>query len=429
MSSSTMRPNRRVSTSFVATIGDADVYRTLFIVSYAMWLISQLFAGSFLGVRLGDANALLHYVGFLGAIFSYLTAGQWRAGELAAFALTIVLSLNAAFIGVGNLLESIVLVYCGRRLDFRKIALASLITSVSALVIVVSASKAGIIENYVSASEYGRTREYLGFLYALQPAQIMFNITCLACYLWKDRMKLILGFILITSNILMFQATDSRLSAGIAILVVGCTLILRVPPVASVMKPVLKFLAPVSYIACFVISWIITAGYDRLDSFYAHLNYVLGNRLYWGQLALDNYGTGLFGQTIEFVGSGLTAEGRLADAGSYNYVDMLFIKLPIEYGWLFTIVVIVLMSYVTLSAVRSRDYSLALVLVAIAAHCLIDDLAIQLQFNSFLFLAGIAFQQPGRSTLCESGSLGGRACEDPQPLKGLDANVRLQSRL
>ena len=178
-----------------------------------------------------------------------------------------------------------------------------------------------------------------------------------------------------------------------------------------------------------MISWIITAGYDRLDSFYAHLNYVLGNRLYWGQLALDSYGTGLFGQTIEFVGSGLTAEGRLADVGSYNYVDMLFIKLPIEYGWLFTIVVIVLMSYVTLTSVRSKDYSLAIVLVAIAAHCLIDDLAIQLQFNSFLFLAGIAFQQPGTSALCERGSLGGRAGEDSQPLKGLDANVRIQSRL
>lgn len=423
---STTGSNRRINTSIAVTIANANVYQTLFIASYATWLISQLFAGSFLGVRLGAVNTLLHYGGFLGAAFSYLTAGKWHAGELAAFSLTFVLSLNAAFIGVSNLLETILLVYCGRRLDFRKIAWTSLIVSTSALFVVVAASQLGIIENYISASEYGRTREYLGFLYALQPAQILFNITCLACYLWKGRMGLGLGSLLILCNVLMYQATDSRLSAGIAILVVGCTLLLRISPIAHAMKAVLGIIAPISYIACFVISWVLTVGYNRLDGFYANLNYILGNRLFWGQLALDNYGTGLFGQRIEFIGSGLTAEGRLADVGSYNYVDMLFIKLPIEYGWLFTIVTIVLISYIALLAIRSKDYSLAIVLTAIAAHCLIDDLAIQLQFNSFLFLAGVACLRSGKSKPLDSNSVDNNALKGPQFGKGVEVDAKLK---
>ena len=105
---------------------------------------------------------------------------------------------------------------------------------------------------------------------------------------------------------------------------------------------------------------------------------------------------------------------------------MLFIKLPIEYGWLFTIVTIVLISYIALLAIRSKDYSLAIVLTAIAAHCLIDDLAIQLQFNSFLFLAGVACLRSGKNKPLDSNSVDNNALKGPQFGKGVEVDAKLK---
>lgn len=127
---------------------------------------------------------------------------------------------------------------------------------------------------------------------------------------------------------------------------------------------------------------------DYSGAGYSELNTFLNGRLGLGQRALAQYGTTLFGQNIDFIGNGLGVDGKLNVSGAYNYVDCLYVRLPILYGWVFTVLFMTGMTFLSLWAARKRDYALLLVLIAIAFHGVIDDLTIRLQFCTFLFLLG-----------------------------------------
>lgn len=369
-------------------------YEILFLAAYGMWLAAQIVSCSFLGA-LGSFDGLLRYAGIAGALLAYFLSGRWKWIDLFAAAVLVVVLVVAANTGVSSLMDLIIFIYSGRFIDFNRIVKVSFWVSVLSLAMVVLLAECGYIENFRTLSEFGREREYLGFLYALQPAQVMFNIACLACYSKKSRLSLPLAIALLVAIIWIYQKTDSRLSTGIAAAIVLCTFILRFEAGQRILGSVLKVLAPVSFVLCFVVSWFMVSQFSSANAFYAGVNHLLEGRLYWAQCALFQYGTTLFGQQITFVGSGLSMTGEAANAAAYNYVDMLFIKLPIEYGWLFTILVLVAFSWVLFAAAKKSDYWLLLVLAAIAAHCLVDDLAIQLQFNTFLFLIGVFLVRTG----------------------------------
>lgn len=374
----------------VGRFSEISAYEGVFLASYGVWLIAMVLSSTFFAAATGLTVLMaLRYFGIGGAVLSLILRGEHRASEVAGLSVLIVLTFIANSSNAPALLDLIVFVYCGRSVKFGKIARESLWVSGFILLFTVLSAKAGFIENYVSISSGGgavRRREYLGFLYALQPSQLMFNITCLVVFVKGEKFSIPCALALLAANLFIFEATNGRLSFIISATLITAAFLFRHGLAKKTLGRLLVAFAPLAFLACFALSWFATVRYSTHSPVLYELNTILGNRLDLGHRALAEYGTTLFGQEIGFIGNGLGIDGKLNRSGAYNYVDCLYVRLPLLYGWVFTILFLAGITLVTVLAVKRRNYALVLVLVAIAAHCVVDDLAIRLQFSTFLFL-------------------------------------------
>lgn len=366
-----------------------------FLVSYGAWLMAMLLNSTFFAASISNTVLVtFRYIGIAGALLSIFMRREHWASEAFGLFIVVLLVFITTRTSASFLLDLVVFVYCGRFVDFKRIARVTLWIASLLLVLTVLAAEAGIIENYVSFDlNEGviRRREYMGFLYALQPAQLMFNITCLVVFLRGEQFTSPYAVALLLSNTLIFLKTNARLSFSISIALVFLALMLRVCIGKRTFGRFLVIAGPSAFIVCFALCWIITVDYPGQGSLLVEINHVLGNRLALGHEAIAKYGTTLFGQGIEFIGNGLDLNGKLNNSGVYNYVDCLYIRLPILYGWVFTVIFLVGMTFAAVCAARKSNYCLVLILVFIAIHCIVDDLVIRLQFCTFLFLAGSSF--------------------------------------
>lgn len=380
----------RKSANAAGSLSEINAYEAIFLASYGVWLVAMLLFSTFFAAMIGTRIlTALRYAGMFGAALAVFTRGGYRSTEVAGLAVLTVLVFISTRTNAPALIDLIVFVYCGKSIGFKKIAQESLWIMSLILAAVVLSAEFGLIRNYVSSSwDNGviRRREYLGFLYPLQPAQLLFNITLLVIYLKGEHFSISQAVALLIANLYVYFKADTRLSAWISIVAVIVALLLSVRLGKKVFGRILVVSAPFLFIICFFICWFATVNYSSSNPLLYELNSILGSRLKLGNDALNLYGTTLFGQSIEFVGNGLSVSGKLNYSGAYNYVDCLYVRLPLLYGWLFTVLFLAGMTFASIWASLKRDYRLALIFVAIAMHCVVDDLVIRLQFCTFLFL-------------------------------------------
>ena len=287
-------------------------------------------------------------------------------------------------------MEGLLFIYCGRNYSFKKASLTCFVAIALALIVVVGASSLGIIRDYIDISAM-RTRHYLGFLYSLHPSMYIFTLTCLWIYIRGDDLQVVEFVILTALNYLVYKATVSRLSFALAMLIIFVALSVRLTKGRFILNGPVGLLCVSSFIIAAVFSVVVTKLYTPADPLFAKLNSssLLSGRLSLGQNALDTYGITAFGQSIEFIGNGLRADGSLT-VGRYNYIDCLYILILVRYGWVYLLGFLVLMTSAALHAWQTHNPYLLVILAVTALHCVIDDLMFYLYFNPFLLLAGIA---------------------------------------
>ena len=281
-------------------------------------------------------------------------------------------------------------IYSARNMQFEKIARNTLIISTTVLIFVILSAKLGIIQEYHAIQlQNGRVRErnYLGFLYALYPSTIVFNITCLIVYLKKDKLKPLYVILLILVNYWFFKQTDSRLTCLLAVFVLVAAIVLKKLESKVKKKSVVLSLACFSYVFCFVISLYLTIIYTPSKEWMNLLNSFLGNRLSFGNASLLKNGIPILGQNISWSGSGLNALGERS-ATIYDFVDSLYIQILQHYGVIFTVVFLVLMTIMMLKIKNNGNIYLFLIMVTVALHFLVDNLQLYLHFNTFWLVAG-----------------------------------------
>ena len=287
-------------------------------------------------------------------------------------------------------LEGLLFIYCGRNCSFKKAAVASFAAISFAFVVVVGASSLGIIRDYVEVSAM-RTRHYLGFLYSLHPSMYVFILTCLWLYLRKDSLRIVELIIWTILNVLVYEATVSRLSFVLALLIIVVAFAVRVTKGRIILNKPIGALCVASFIVAAVFSLAVTLLYTPANSVFAELigSSLLAGRLSFGQNALDAYGVTAFGQAIQFIGNGLRVDGSIT-TGTYNYIDCLYVLILVRYGWVYLLGFLALMTVAAWHAWQIRDPYLLMVLAVLALHGIIDDLIFYLYFNPFLLLAGTA---------------------------------------
>ena len=379
----------------------------IFCFSYSIYLIFSLFSKTFLFQYYNVNVYRLIKVSYIALLF-YIEYRdkKFNKNRIIGIILCLLLYLNTSYIG-GVLSDSLsILILCSsRHAKFDKIAKITVIIEVFVLSLTIVLAKIGIIENYINY-EY-RVREYLGFLYALFPSMILFNITCLVIYLNREKniKKIIYKVILLfVANVFVYKLTNSRLSFACSIFLLICFCLFKtIPNLLEKISnwKIYKVLSSYSFIICCILSILIMLVYNPEVTWTNKLSEILGNRIYLMRTSFDRYGFKLFGiKDIAWVGSGLNKYGKL-NLGEYLYVDNLYINILQKFGLFFLIVMLILITVTLLKCHDEKKYLIIFILFLISLRCLIDDLQLHLYYNTFLFIIPKMLMDGDENTICD----------------------------
>lgn len=381
-----------------------QAWGSFFFVGYFCWLIGAILETSLLVVDLGFELKILKYISIPLLFLSELARFESNRREPVGMIIALFCMAMAIFTKANNVALSVLLVFCSRGIDFDRLAKSSLVLGFGCVLMVISLSIAGVIEDVVVVHG-DRTRHYLGFRYALFPSQYLFLFTGLVLYLRRNRGFFIDSLLLISANCAIFILTDSRLSFFLSVAMIVLVSFARLRELRLKKKmghsfkkrrlPAMYGIAVGSFLVCLGVSVVLTVTYDPLRP---ALNNLLGGRLFYGNQALFDYGIPFFSQPTDFNGNGLGSDGSLrSESIAYNYVDSLYILLLVKYGSVFSVLWVGAMTWVCADAYRHKEKVLLIILAFVAIHCAVDDLMIFLNYNTFLFLVAGATRDRQRS--------------------------------
>ena len=278
-------------------------------------------------------------------------------------------------------------VYCGRNVSFKKIAKSTIYISSVILAFVILSAYVGIIKNYVEIAG-NRYREYLGFRYSLYPSAIIFNITALVLYLKRGQIKALHMILLGLVNAFVFYKTNSRLSFYMAVLMVLCMLLFQRFPKILERSRILHAGMSLSFLISAATSMILTIKYNENVDWMRIVNRIFNNRLKLGNRSLTLYGASLLGKhNMEWVGNGLDSLGN-KNTQTYLWVDNFYVSIMQRFGILVLVIIVLLLTFTLLKCLEKKNYYLMFMLTLMAVHCMIDDLFMYLNYNTFWFVIG-----------------------------------------
>lgn len=378
------------------------VEEKLFLISLFIFTFLSLLSVSFFYIDIiGTLYNIIVALCLLLLLFKELIHHKFAIKESFFFLISCVLfgiMYRASKISIAGYIPFI---FSARNVNFRSVLKTSAISSSLGLAFVIFSSFLNLIPNYIILN-----RQYLGFRYALFAPAIMFNITAIVAYLYKDKIKWSMLFGLIVSNCLLFIATQSKLSFYISIFLITISIFVKVFKIRSLPNNFLCFLS-YSYMFFFLLSVISTIRYSFNNFWMYKINQMLEFRLSLANASYQDFGIKLFGSDVNWNGSGLDVYGR-SQASQYMYVDNFYMNILQLYGIIFTIILIVLLSVTLFRSYKRKDFMLSIILFIFAFHGLVDDLMFTSYYNAFFLAIGpYIFKTVKTSKPYESGYVAG----------------------
>ena len=287
---------------------------------------------------------------------------------------------------------SILFIYALRDVPFKKVAQTSLVVSTCLLFFIIVSAKVGIITNYIEVSE-SRVRSYLGFRYALFPSMLLMDIVAIVFYLKQNKIQYWKWLLLSLSVYWVYDQTDSRLTFFSSCILLACSLLIKwFPELLSKLGYVFKAFKLTFIVNAIISFWVsftyLNSGYSFINDLLFKVNHMLGGRLYLANQSLNLYGFGLLGRPVEWYGNGLTVEGVRNYQTYYLYVDNLYVQVLQRFGLLILGLMLSVLTLTLSKIIKKRQWVLALILILMSFHSMIDDLNFYLHNNIFWILVG-----------------------------------------
>ena len=309
--------------------------------------------------------------------------------------LSSVLLLAAALVFAANSLISgtfwtafpFILIFCGRNISPRRLFTFAGALTLALMAFVVLSAFGGIIENY-RRIEVNRenNREYLGFLFALYPGFLFLNAASLIVAVRGRRIHFITLASIGAISFLIYRKTDGRLAFFLTLLLLVFACFMRVFPDLLRSLKALFFLAVPAFPAAAVVSAALTFSFNPSVRWMYRLDLMLDHRISYGQASIRQFGLHLIGTSVNWVGYGLDEAGNRS-LGDYLYVDNAFVGFLQRFGWIAFILVVVLGTAALFRLYLAGRYELLFIFLLITIHALLDNLVLQLIYNTFWIAA------------------------------------------
>lgn len=361
----------------------------IFFVPYCICLIVSILSTTFFSKYFIEYYNKFVFICILALCFGEFLSGKYNIKDFISVAVSLLIAIFLVRYNYIYIYTIIFFIFFSRNIDFKKIAKASEIVSILTLIFVIFSAKLNIIENYVFDANMLRIREGLGFRYPLYSSYIFCNVVAMALCADREefKWKKILFYFFI--NVWIFSRTNSRLSCIITIVLLLYAVYVKLNSDYANKHHFLYVAMIFSFVVLFGISVYVSIYYRPNVKLYAMINNILGGRFDLQHNAVMKYGITLLGQDIVLNGWGLDTNGNNLTGNfghEYNYVDNAYIQLLIIRGIIFTIIVVAVFTYISYRSYKEKDYILLAVLATLAVRFFIDDLGLQLHYNT-LWLA------------------------------------------
>lgn len=366
-----------------------------FFTAYGVFLVISVLAFSFFAKQVNGIPHIMIALVCIGLLaLKEVKTKQYRPSELLGLALCALLFLIV--LRVGRDVEEICMafqifyIFSARDISFERIARFTIAVTGATCVFVVGCSFLDVIPNVVLLQEQvglERLRQCLGFRYALYLPGLYTNLVALWIWLKQEQISLWSVALLLAVNQWIYSSTCSRAAYVIVIGLLTVALVLRFLPHLAERVRALFVVLIFAYPIAAALALGVTDGYDKSNAFMVTLDSFLNNRLFLGKSSMSTYGLTLFGQDIQWIGFGLDMDGKLI-AGTYNYVDCLYLQLLQHYGLFFFVVYALVMMATMYRCYQQRDYYMMIILTVAATQCMLDDLNQYLPFHTFLLAIG-----------------------------------------
>ena len=271
-------------------------------------------------------------------------------------------------------------------------------------------SQIGLIEDFIRND--GRIRHFLGFNWTTYAPIIWFFVTVGSLCLNSTGkfLKQSVGLGLIAY--ILYKLTGTRLAFGLTVLSIILFLLF-----GHIKKHKAKFRALTSIticspFLCAIVSISAHALYSPDKPFFEKLNSLLSQRLYLGKMGIMNYGISLFGQKIVWKGF----DRNTFTFADYNYVDCTYLHLLLEFGLVFLIVYLVILTIGIIKAYKNEKYYMCWALCLLCILGMTEPWLLNFTFNPFMF-CGVALFQKSKTVVDNRITLiSGKQCNRGQVL-------------
>lgn len=259
---------------------------------------------------------------------------------------------------------------------FDRIVKVSLISTLPTLLFIVACSKVGIIPDHVFLHE-GKVAHSLGFsYYGTVPYIVLF---CMIGYLYLRGKKI--GwfeiFCMVAVNFLVYKVSTTRLAFFLFFVIIALFIFLiKLNIIKDLNRPVYKFLAALGFPLVFGVTIWISLSYIITSPFWRKVDDFSSKRVMMSNRAFSMYDVKLFGQYIEMHGNGY------GDNGIYFYIDSGYVYTLLGNGLLFTVILLLVYSFMMWASCRMNKKELFVWLAAIMAFSMINNVFTNITYNS-----------------------------------------------
>lgn len=313
----------------------------------------------------------------------------------------ILLGLVSINIDSNVLFCSFFFIIAARNIDMRKLLLGAFWIQLFLTIMIAVASRIGLVSDWMYNIE-GRNRHSLGYVYPSYIASIFFYMVLAYMYIRKEKLHLLETIMIGVLNCIIFVLTDSKTSFVLTFLAIVVFFVLKYYKKELKNNLISKLLYSYSVFGIAIISIVTCIVYNDENNFLVKINSFINNRLIMGHNALVEHGVTLFGEKIRWIGFGGLGYTTSALKEEYNFVDCSYVKVLLDYGIIFFVIMLSGYALVSYRAIKEKDRFLCTCILFMCIYSIIEPRIIEFGFNPFVLSLCVLFRKNTTDTIEEN---------------------------
>lgn len=318
---------------------------------------------------------------------------DWKNGEKITISILTIVFVSLAialFAKNRSIFFSVIIFIALRNMEFDKLIKIALNIYLIGFLIVICLAMLNIIPNW-EFSRGNMPRYALGFIYATDAIGIYLIIILMFFYTKKDKATKIELLVLEAINVFMYSYTNGRLS----FILISAVLFIQFLSKFEFIKKIFynKFVQKSLQIICHTLPVVLFLGIHLLVIMYANnifiankVNRILSDRIKLTYQAYRKNDVNLFGNDIKWQGWGAYGYKEQDDGEEfvYNFVDSSYARLVLDYGIVFSCIIIWAYREILIINYENKNYWLIFAILIILGWSFIEQYLVSLGKNVFI---------------------------------------------